>query len=272
MNGKIIRIISNLYTVKLKDKNIDCKLKGKFRNDKLTPLVGDLVKVDIKNNIIIEVLDRKNILVRPNIVNVDNSLIITSVKKPDLSLYLLDKLIINSLSYNITPIICFTKLDLLNFFEKIKINRIKKYYESIGYKVFYNTEISKLKKELYNKEIVLTGQTGAGKSSLINKMFNLNIKTDEISHALGRGKHTTRHTELYIYDNIYISDTPGFSSLELNVDVKDLKKYFVEFNNVICPFKDCSHTKEKECNVKKDKNILKSRYINYLEFYKEVSK
>ena len=271
MIGKITRIISNLYTVTVDDKTYDCRARGKFRNEKLTPLVGDIVEFDEKNKYILKIHERKNSLERPTISNIDSALIITSVKKPDLSLNLLDKQLVLCLSNNIEPIIIFTKLDLLTKSELKKIKSIMKYYTSIGIKVTTNKNLYKLKRYIKNKTLVLTGQTGAGKSSLLNKLDKkLNLATNEISEALGRGKHTTRHVELFKYKTSYIADTPGFSSLDINnLTKEEIKNTFLEFNKITCPYKDCNHTNEKECLVKeavKRKKIMKSRYENYINF------
>ncbi len=277
MTGQIIRIISNLYTVKINTNIYECHARGKFRNNNETPLVGDICEIDIENNYILKILPRKNELKRPMISNVDIALIITSVKEPDLSLYLLDKLMINVLVNNIEPVICFTKIDLISRRELKEIKQIKRYYELIGVKVFFNSEIKKIKKYLKNKIIVLTGQTGAGKSSLLNKLDkSLNLNTTPISKSLGRGVHTTRHIELFDLDNILIADTPGFSSSDLdNITKEDLKKLFVEFKKYDCDYKDCNHVNENKCGIKdavKNKEILQTRYENYLSFFKEVSK
>lgn len=271
MEGKITRIISNLYTVTTNDKSYDCHARGKFRHSKLTPLVGDIVEFDNENNYILDIKPRKNSLDRPTIANIDSALIITSVKKPDLSLNLLDKQLVLCISNNIEPIIVFTKLDLLTKSELKMKKNLMKYYSGIGIKVTTNKNLYKLKRYIKNKTLVLTGQTGAGKSSLLNKLDkNLNLATNEISEALGRGKHTTRHVELFKYKTSFIADTPGFSSLDLNNLTKDeIKNSFIEFKNVKCPYKDCNHTNEKECIVKvlvNNKKILKSRYENYINF------
>lgn len=277
MNGQIIKQISNLYTVKVNDAIYGCQARGKFRKDKISPMVGDNVLIDIENNIITEILPRKNFLNRPVIANVDIALLVTSVKKPNLDLNLLDKLISVITYNNIEPVICFTKLDLLNDAEKETIENLKRYYNMIGIKAVYNTETSSIKKIIKNKLVVLAGQTGAGKSSLLNSLdSNLNIKTDEISLALGRGKHTTRHVELYNISEGYIADTPGFSALDLTeMNKEELRDTFIEFSEYVCKFRDCMHNKEKDCGVKKaldDKLILQSRYNNYLLFLEEIGK
>lgn len=273
MQGKIVKIISNLYTIKVEDSFIECRARGKFRKEAITPLVGDNCIVDIENKYILQILPRKNELSRPQISNVDIALIVTSVKKPDLSLHLLDKMISIVSINKIEPTLCFTKLDLLNKQEKKEIKKIIKYYKKIGYQVITNQEYKKLNKILKNKMVVVTGQTGAGKSTLLNKMDKtLNLKTDEISESLGRGKHTTRHVELFTFRNFYIADTPGFSSLDFdNIKKEDIKNSFIEFKKYSCPFKDCMHDKEKKCEIKKvveEEKILLSRYQNYLDFIK----
>lgn len=275
MNGKIIRIIADLYTVKIDDMLYGCRARGVFRKEGITPLVGDDVIIDPANNIIVKILPRKNELKRPIIANVDNALIVSSVKEPNLDLILLDKLISTVTYNNIEPIIVFTKIDLLTEEEKDNINELRAYYEEIGYKVFYNNEAAQIIKSIKGKIVVLAGQSGAGKSSLINRLTNkYNIETKEISKALGRGKHTTRHTELYDVDDALIADTPGFSALDLsNIEKDELKDTFIEFANYECKFHDCLHDKEIECEVKKaveNKKILKSRYNNYLKILEEI--
>lgn len=275
MNGKIIRIIADLYTVKIDDMLYGCRARGVFRKEGITPLVGDDVIIDPANNIIVKILPRKNELKRPIIANVDNALVVSSVKEPNLDLILLDKLISTVTYNNIEPIIVFTKIDLLTEEEKDNINELRAYYEEIGYKVFYNNEAAQIIKSIKGKIVVLAGQSGAGKSSLINRLTNkYNIETKEISKALGRGKHTTRHTELYDVDDALIADTPGFSALDLsNIEKDELKDTFIEFANYECKFHDCLHNKEIECEVKKaveNKKILKSRYNNYLKILEEI--
>lgn len=271
MRGKIIKLISNDYTVLSNDKQYVCKSRGKFRNMKINPLVGDEVIFDEENNYILEVLPRKNYLLRPPVANVDQAVIITSVKHPDFSSNLLDKLLCIIEFNNIKPIICFTKLDLLNDNELEEINNIIDYYKKI-YEVYINDDIESIKHIFKDKISVFTGQSGAGKSTLLNKLDeSLQIKTNDISIALGRGKHTTRHVELIpLYDGL-VADTPGFSAVDFtdmtNADIRD---NFIEFNEYRedCKYKDCMHNKEDECAIKSeiDKNILKSRYENYLNF------
>ncbi len=273
-NGKIIKINSDDFTVKVNEKIIETKSRGKFRNLKIKPLVGDNVLINEEDKVIEEVLPRNNYLLRPPVANIDIALIITSIKEPNINLTLLDKLISIITINKIEPVIIWTKLDLVSKNELKEIKKLSKYYESIGIRTFTNKKVKKIKKYLAKKIVTVCGQTGAGKSSLINK-FNkeLNLATDTISNALGRGKHTTRIVELFNIDNFYIVDTPGFSSIDINEYSKDeIKNSFVEFRNITCKYKDCMHLKESDCEVIKLVNsnkILKSRYDNYLSFIKE---
>lgn len=273
MVGKIIKQVSNDYTVK-SDKLYICKARGKFRNLHVTPLVGDNVEFDPDNKYILDILDRKNELERPSISNVDQAVIVTSVKIPDFSSNLLDKLLCVIEFNNIKPIICFTKLDLLNNEELKSIRKIEDYYRSIGYPVYENTD-SNLKEIFKDKITVFAGQSGAGKSSLLNRLdSSLNLEIGEVSIALGRGRHTTRHTELIELLGGMIADTPGFSALDFTGMTKsDIRDNFIEFNTYrdSCLYKDCMHTKEEDCEIKRNvgKNILESRYQNYLKFIGE---
>lgn len=275
--GQITKQISNLYTVRIQDNLYGCRARGKFRNDKISPVVGDYVMVDTEKLTIDEILERKNLLDRPVISNVDKAFIVTSTKKPNLDLNLLDKLISIITFNNIEPVICFTKTDLLDNKELEDINNLKKYYEIIGIKTFFNTETNAIKEYIKGSLIVLAGQTGAGKSSLINHLDDsYNIKTAAISEALGRGKHTTRHVELYEINNSLIADTPGFSCIDLkDMSKEQLRDTFIEFSEYECKYRDCMHNKEIGCKIKEaveDKRILRSRYNNYLLFMEAINK
>ena len=275
MQGRIIKQISNQYTVAIKDKIFTCQARGKFKNMGLSPLVGDMVDINTDTRTIEKILPRKNELYRPTVANVDCALIVTSIKKPDLSLSLLDKLITIILAKNVKPIIVLTKLDLIDNQAKRKLKPIINYYKSLDIPVLTNKNIFKLKRLLKNQVVVLTGQTGAGKSTLINKFDkSLNVETKPISDALNRGVHTTIHTEIYKIGHIYLVDTPGFSALDLkDISISDLKNTFKEFNNYSCAYKDCTHDAEKGCGVKialENGKILQTRYQNYLRFLKEV--
>jgi ribosome biogenesis GTPase len=274
MQGIIIKNISNDYVVESNEKQYTCKARGKFKKDKIIPLVGDKCIFDEEKKYIIELLPRSTELVRPPVANINQAFIITSAKEPDYSSNLLDKLLCIIEYNNITPVICFTKLDLLNEEEKQKIEETISYYKKIGYKVFKNTEIEEIKKSFKEKITVFTGQSGAGKSTLLNKLNpSLNLKTNEISQALGRGKHTTRHVELIEMYGGLIADTPGFSSISfIGMKDEDIRDNFIEFNEYreFCEYKDCMHISETDCEIKRQlgKNILDSRYENYLKFIK----
>ena len=275
MEALIIKNISDLYIVKVNNEIYKCKAKGLFRKKGITPTVGDNVIIDERKMVITNILDRKNILVRPPISNVDQALIVMSVVNPEFSANLVDKLI-NIIEYNnIKPILCLSKLDLLD--DKQEINKYINYYKKIGYEVILNTEIEKIKELFKNKITVITGQSGVGKSTLLNMLdSSLELKTNEISIALGRGKHTTRHVELIDLFEGLVADTPGFSSLSfIGMKKEDIRDNFIEFNtyNDKCKYKDCMHLKEDDCEVKRMVElgeILNSRYENYVKFISEV--
>lgn len=273
MHGRIIKQISNDYTIKLDNgEEVTCKARGKFRNMNITPLVGDYVIIDYGNKYILEILERKNELVRPSIANVEQAVIITSVHIPNFSSNLLDKLLVNIEYNNIEPIICFTKLDLIDDEYRKEIDMYINYYRKIGYKVFLNTD-ENIKNIFKDKVSVFAGQSGAGKSTLLNRLdSNLKLETGEVSVALGRGKHTTRHVELMPLLGGLVADTPGFSSLDFyGMTKEDIRDNFIEFNvyRHDCEYSDCMHKNEINCMVKQkvsDGEIINSRYENYLKF------
>ena len=274
MIGRITRVLSNDYTVRYDDGNEDvCKARGVFRNKKISPLVGDIVEVDNNKKIITDIHKRKNELVRPPVANIDIALIVTSATEPTFSSNLLDKMI-DIIEYNnITPVICISKYDLLDNTEEM--DKIIEYYKKIGYKVLINTQIEDIKKIFKDNVTILTGQTGVGKSSLINKLEeSMNLKTNEISKALGRGKHTTRHTELLNTCEGWVADTPGFSSLDfkmVHITKSDIRDNFIEFQAIreLCKYQDCMHLNDDGCEIKEEVekgNIISSRYKNYIKF------
>lgn len=277
LKGIIVKNISNAYTVLANNQKINCTPRGKFRNEKKTPLVGDECIIDEQNKYILELLPRKNELKRPSVCNVDFCLIVTSMKSPDYNALLLDKEISLSFLSKISPVLYFSKIDLLTKEEKEKYFLLKKMYQDIGLPVFDAETIKELCNFLKKKIVVLTGQTGAGKSTLIKKIApELDIKTNEISLSLNRGKHTTRHTEIYDVLGIWFCDTPGFSSLNLDGYTKEeIQNSFPEFQEYTCKFRDCIHIKEQNCAVKEalEKGLISpSRYESYKKMLSEVEK
>lgn len=271
MKGQIIKISSDLYFVSYENEVYPCKCRGIFRKEHITPVVGDYVLFSKEKKLIEKILDRKNVFKRPKVSNIDQAFLITSLKDPDFSINLLDKFIVLMEINHVKPIICITKRDLISDNGLKDYDKILDYYRSIGYEVVFNTDLEKVKDLLKNKTSVFTGQTGAGKSTLLNRLNpDWDLDTGEISQALGRGRHTTRVVELFEFMGGKVMDTPGFSSLEFNEYTREeIKNAFVEFKNFPCPFKDCTHTNEKECVVKREvleNNILESRYLNYLNF------
>ena len=277
--GKILKALSGFYYVNCSGEIVTCRARGNFRNENITPLVGDDVKIQMSDNnpgYVVEILERKNELLRPKVANIDYSIIVVSVKDPEFSSKLLNKTICLNENSDVDIIIIFTKLDLLKDNELEKMKEIMNYYYEIGYRVFTNSEedIDKLKEVISNKYVAISGQSGAGKSTFINKLAeHLDIETGEISKHLGRGRHTTRHTEFYQIDDFYIADTPGFSSLDITfIEKEDLQYLFREFHDYDCKFKPCNHMEEIQCGVKEaveNKQILESRYEDYKVLFTE---
>ena len=274
MQGQIIKIVSDLHIVACDGQTYPCKCRGIFRKEHITPLVGDYVLFSKEKNLIESIVPRKNEFQRPKVSNVDQAFLITSLVHPDFSLNLLDKLIVLMEINHVEPIICITKEDITDEDEKKKVYSVLEYYKNIGYKVVSNQDLDTLEELLADKTSVFTGQTGAGKSTLLNKLNpEWDLETGEVSLALGRGRHTTRVVELFELFGGKVMDTPGFSALDFKgVSKETIRDAFVEFREFPCPFKDCNHTKEWECEVKKAvlaNNIMESRYLNYLSFIGE---
>lgn len=277
-SGLIVKAISGEYTILKNGERFVCKPRGVFRYKEMTPKVGDYVLFDDKT--IYEIKERKNDLIRPFVSNIDKAFLVFSVKDPDLNLNLLDRMLAVIEFNDIKPIIIFTKLDLLKEEEKEDFNIINNYYEKIGYKTYLSSKDnlpSELDKEMKGAICCLAGQSGVGKSTLLNLYdASLNLKTDEISYALGRGKHTTRHVELIELNEGFIIDTPGFGSLDfIDMTVEDLSQSFVEFFEASkkCKYGMCLHLNEPGCMVKEkveNNTIFKSRYDNYLLFVDEI--
>ncbi len=287
MRGQIIYSYAGNYKVRVDNKIYDAKPLGKFRNEKIKLLVGDYVDLKLNNlnlkhqiNTIINLYERKNVLIRPIVSNIDLSIIVTSFVEPKFNDYYLDKLITYFQINNIEPILLFTKYDLLGKNEKKEFDQKILVYKKMNYKcLIFGNKMDKLnldnfKKIIKDKFIVITGQTGVGKSTFLNYLnVNLNLKIDEISKKLGRGKHTTRHYEAFeFFNNSYIVDTPGFSSLDLKITKGDLSSNFLNFSELrkSCEFKNCLHFEEFNCNVKI--NVSEKKYKNYLKLLNEINK
>ena len=284
--GKIIRGVGGFYYVYREDGLIyACRARGLFRKDGIKPLPGDDVEFFVtdetdREGSVVRILPRRNRLIRPDIANADQALIIFAVRKPEPNLTLLDRLLIEVEQKNLDPLICFNKIDLA---EERDVTRIRDIYRDSGYPLFFiscftGNGIEELKCSLSHKTTVLMGNSGVGKSTLINLLCpQAQMETGAISEKLRRGRHTTRHTELfYLSEDSYLMDTPGFSAMELvGPESVDLRFYYKEFDPYYsdCRFNDCTHTEEKDCAViaAVDRgDISRDRYEQYREIFYEI--
>jgi ribosome biogenesis GTPase len=283
--GQIRKAISGYYYVENNGEIIQCRGRGVFRNRGIHPLVGDFVtyvRVEDNDATVTEVHERFNELVRPPISNVHQALLVFSIVEPAFSLYLLDRFLVVVESFDVKPIICLTKKDLANDDELKMVAESAAYYKKIGYDVIEtyidDPKLTELLTPYFEgKTTVLAGQSGVGKSTLLNTVLPLlELKTGEISEALGRGKHTTRHVELLEMSGGLVADTPGFSSLEFDhIEKEELSRYFVDMDDVApnCRFRGCLHLKEPKCAVKEmveTGEIPRHRYDHYLQFMQEI--
>lgn len=282
MKGQIRKALSGFYYVYSEEKLYQTRARGNFRKLKISPLVGDEVVFESTNQTdgyILEMLPRKNELVRPAVANVDQAVIVTSLVEPNFSYNLLDRFLVTLAHQSIEPIIYLTKVDI--FDEEEKIDEIEHIYGSIGYKVIVAKETSEAIDELEelfsDKLTVFMGQSGAGKSTLLNQILpELQLKTGEISDALGRGRHTTRHVELLEIAGGLVADTPGFSAIDfLSIEAVELPREFPEFVARLdqCRFRECQHLNEPDCAIKaavESGEIAQSRYDNYQQFMSEI--
>ncbi|EMF0181319.1 ribosome small subunit-dependent GTPase A [Enterococcus hirae] len=281
IKGQIRKAISGFYYVHADGETYQTRGRGNFRNRKITPLVGDQVLFESENKTdgyLLEVMPRKNQLVRPPVANVDLGVVVTSLVEPNFSYNLLDRFLVTLEYESIDPVIFLTKTDLAS--NEQQIDEIKQTYETIGYPVIvpkYPGDTAELIRYFPERLTVFMGQSGAGKSTLLNQISpDLNLETGEISDSLGRGRHTTRHVELLpLYDGL-VADTPGFSSIDfLTIETTELPKQFPEFVSASnhCRFRECMHAKEPGCEVKRQVEtgeIAQTRYENYLQFLQEV--
>ncbi|WLV25719.1 ribosome small subunit-dependent GTPase A [Aciduricibacillus chroicocephali] len=283
--GRIIKALSGFYYVESGDEVIQCRGRGVFRKRKVSPLVGDFVKFEAETKdegYILEIMDRKNELIRPPIANIDQAIIVCSAVRPDFSTLLLDRFLVLVESKQIMPLIFITKMDLTSPEQKEAIENYKTGYEKIGYTVELLSSKDPDGKEylhphLTGKVSVVAGQSGVGKTSMLNALDSgLLLKTDAISESLGRGKHTTRHVELIDIAGGLIADTPGFSSLDFQeLDAVELSDCFPEMDRLSadCKFRGCLHHKEPGCAVKEaveEGDIFIHRYEHYLRFLEEI--
>ena len=286
MQGKILKGISGFYYVHVVGSGIyECKAKGIFRQQGIKPLVGDLVEIDVideeeKKGNICCILPRNNALIRPAVANVDMALIVFAAATPDPNFNLLDRFLVLMARQNVPVCICFNKSDLVS--EEVK-REYAAAYEACGYPVVFisvkkDQGIDRLMEHLRGKTTTIAGPSGAGKSSLINRMQpQITMETGAVSEKIGRGKQTTRHTQLiHIEGNSYIMDTPGFSSLYLpQMEKEELQQYYTEFEvyEPYCRFQGCSHISEPDCGVKQalaQGKIPQLRYDNYVQLYNEL--
>jgi len=286
LEGRIVKALSGFYYVQSDDRIYQCKGRGVFRNQNITPLVGDFVRFDIDNEdegYIMEIKERKNELVRPPIANIDQAIIVSSAQSPEFSSLLLDRFLILVESKRIQPVIFITKIDKLQDDNRVEIDSYKEQYEKIGYEVKMLTTKDPMTftgvKDLFKgKTSVIAGQSGVGKSALLNVLNpTLLLETGEISKSLGRGRHTTRHVELIAMNGGLVADTPGFSSMKFdNIEAEELASCFPEMRERApsCKFRGCMHNKEPNCAVKKavaDGEITENRYHHYLRFLEEIN-
>lgn len=285
MQGLIVENISNLYKIKIEDKIYEANARGKLKKEEITPTVGDKVEIAVldeenKKAIIEKIESRTTYIKRPKMSNINQIILVVSIKNPKPDLLLLDKQLAFSEYLGITPIIVLNKTDMD---KKMESEKIKSIYEKIGYKVIKTIAkkgegIQELKEILKNNINAFSGNSGVGKSTLINAIFSSNITEEgDISKRNQRGKNTTTSTKLYEIDqNTYIADTPGFSTFDISeIDYKELDKYFKDFKTFMdnCEFVGCTHIKEENCGIKyavEQNRIEKSRYDRFCKIYNEL--
>ena len=282
--GRIVKLISGVYQVDVDGVRFDTKPRGLFRKKKFSPVVGDIVDFEVQNEqegYIHHVHERENELKRPPVSNIDELVIVMSAVEPQFSTQLLDRFLVIAHSYDLEPRILITKKDLTTEDDREYIQAMLNVYQEIGYRTqFIGKDDNRVDivNEWNNGLIVLSGQSGVGKTTFLNHYRpELNLETNDISKSLNRGKHTTRHVELYERTYGYIADTPGFSALDFDhIEKDELKNYFVDIKDAgqECKFRNCNHLKEPKCNVKQlvdEGEIAQFRYEHYLQLFNEIS-
>lgn len=283
--GVISKGIGGFYYIKTETGIYETKARGLFRKNEIVPLPGDRVNIRVideegKIGQISEILKRESELTRPAVANVDQIVVVISIAEPSIDFFLLDKLLLTALKKKINPVICINKIDLKSEKEYKNVGNI---YKRAGYKVFYtssknNVGFDILREVLINRITAFAGQSGVGKSTILNNIMNKFVmETNEVSKKIKRGKHTTRHAELLqLKDGGFVVDTPGFSSFSLDdINVNELDEFYPEFYELIgrCKFYGCSHIDEPSCAVKEavENNIIDSdRYKRYKIIYTDL--
>lgn len=283
IKGVIVKAISGFYYVSCLDTIFECKARGNFRNAGISPLVGDKCEISVideqnRKGVIDSICERKNMLSRPAVANIDKLFIVSSYKTPSPDLFMIDRLSAIAYFNGIEPIVVFNKCDIGDFDEYLNIyksSNIKCYVVSAKEKIGINNLFSEIKDSI----CAFAGNSGVGKSSIINSLFpELSLKTGEVSEKLGRGKHTTRHTELFSVQNGFVVDTPGFASLESenSIEFKEsLPDCFPDFKDYLtgCRFNSCTHTCEPGCSLIDAVNggfIQKTRYNSFVKLFNEL--
>ncbi len=286
MQGKIVKGIAGFYYVHVVESGVyECKAKGIFRKEKIKPLVGDNVRIEIleeeeKTGNIVDILPRSNELIRPAVANIDQALVVFSVLKPAPHFNLLDRFLVMMESKGLPVVLCFNKTDIA---DEPQVDMLRAVYEGCGYPLLFvsardGQDIGRVKHLLKGKTTAVAGPSGVGKSTLINALNpEAQMETGAISQKIERGRHTTRHSELFpVGEDSYIMDTPGFSSLYVNdFEKEELKYYFPEFAEYegSCRFHGCDHVHEPGCLVKQaveEGKIHHIRYEDYTEMYEEL--
>lgn len=280
MEGIIIKGIGGFYYVKAADGNVyECKARGIFRNEKIIPVIGDNVRIetDGAKGAVTDIFPRRTQLVRPSVANIDMLVLVAAAASPDPNLFLIDKMLINAQINGIQPIICINKTDLTEGKELADI------YTNAGYKVISvcakeNIGIDALLDAVKGKISAFAGLSGVGKSSILNILTGNALETGAVSEKIQRGKHTTRHVELFeLPQGGFVLDTPGFSSLEIHtIKADELQNYFPEMAQTkdMCRFRGCSHINEPDCAVKAmliDGRMPQSRYESYKTLYNQLN-